>query len=998
MPADIRVGLRLTADAKGLVGEVRASRGQIEQLTRAMGRGEPAARSFARATAEVERSTRRTGRSLLAAHGALLRYATGFLSIAGAVSATRGVLRYADAHTQVANAVRIGTRTAAEFTAVQQGLFDVAHRTRAPIAAIADLYQKLSIAQDDLGATSGELLAVIEGVGQSLVISGTSAAEARGALLQLSQALSGTVVRAEEFNSLIEGAPALLRAVASNLDRAGGSVGRLRQLVIEGEVSSREFFEALQRGLPELERGFASATGTVAQGLIQVDNAMTRLIGRIDETNGVSEDLAESLKAFAEALGAVDPRAVAEAMDVLSTAVLLAAGALGGRLVFAAGRTVVAATAARREILRLGVAAGAMADRSRTAVTALYALNRAAGAARIGLALLGGPAGAIGLAIAGLALFATRSTDAEEAAERVTRALGDQRLAAEKLAGVLNDLTDAALRGLIADIDEALYTPATFLTAGGFLAQRDALDREIDSLRRQRRETEEHSFIPGTAIGSRTPDELRIEIDQKIRDLEILDQRIKRDERRRAEAQARLIRRAEPQGGALFPPADPAAPDTGADPREAERRAERGAAAIEAIHRRHQDALVRLTHDRIGQVRHAERRALAELEKLRGQDGVSAAEFEAARTAIQEHFAAERQAIREEEHRPERAAEQARLDAERAAAERVQELHRAASREIAFHLASPYGQAVLEIEEWAEQQRAALEAAGANQIEFDALALAAQIQINNARDAENEQFEQEQAERRARRREEELLAAAGFRDREAAEEAAHQARIATIQSRGAAKVREIRVALARFEEQTGTARVQTGLEIAEASLRSYAAFSTKAFRLAQVAGIARATVSTAQGVAASLAKGFPLGPIEAALIAAAGAAEIATIRAQRPPRAFQRGGIVDSPTYFTARGVPRGVAGEAGPEAILPLRRGPDGRLGVEARGAQGAPVLTIAPTITVHVDADPDRRPDETGAEIARRVQDELVPVIRATLADELRPGGLLRPTDRAA
>lgn len=52
---------------------------------------------------------------------------------------------------------------------------------------------------------------------------------------------------------------------------------------------------------------------------------------------------------------------------------------------------------------------------------------------------------------------------------------------------------------------------------------------------------------------------------------------------------------------------------------------------------------------------------------------------------------------------------------------------------------------------------------------------------------------------------------------------------------------------------------------------------------------------------------------------------------------FAQGGIVSAPTHFPMRGG-MGLMGEAGPEAIMPLRRGPDGRLGVAAAGG-GRPV-----------------------------------------------------------
>jgi phage-related minor tail protein len=55
---------------------------------------------------------------------------------------------------------------------------------------------------------------------------------------------------------------------------------------------------------------------------------------------------------------------------------------------------------------------------------------------------------------------------------------------------------------------------------------------------------------------------------------------------------------------------------------------------------------------------------------------------------------------------------------------------------------------------------------------------------------------------------------------------------------------------------------------------------------------------------------------------------------------FAKGGVVSGATAFPLRGG-LGLMGEAGPEAIMPLTRGPDGSLGVRAQ-AGAAPQVTI--------------------------------------------------------
>jgi len=95
---------------------------------------------------------------------------------------------------------------------------------------------------------------------------------------------------------------------------------------------------------------------------------------------------------------------------------------------------------------------------------------------------------------------------------------------------------------------------------------------------------------------------------------------------------------------------------------------------------------------------------------------------------------------------------------------------------------------------------------------------------------------------------------------------------------------------------------------------------------------------------------------------------------------FARGGIVNKPTYFPfSKGV--GLMGEAGPESIMPLKRGSDGKLGVIAHGG--------GTSVVVNVDASgSDVQGDEGNAAALGRA---ISSAVTEEIAKQKRPGGLL-------
>jgi tape measure domain-containing protein len=263
--------IRITLDSRGVVTGVRQASGQLKGLE------------------QRQRGVTSGFRTAAAAASAF----------AGAI-ATREILRLTNTYQSLQNQLRVVTDSQTELNAAQTRLTEIAQATRAPLQSTVELFSRASIAADELGASQEQLFRLTEITGEALAVQGSSAAESAGALRQLSQSFSSGIVRAEEFNSILEGAFPLAQAAARGFDAAGGSVGRLRNLVVEGEVSSKEFFDAILAGSEELDEQFANTEVTISQAFTTIQNSLIGFVGALSETSGAGAGLTTILQGISE--------------------------------------------------------------------------------------------------------------------------------------------------------------------------------------------------------------------------------------------------------------------------------------------------------------------------------------------------------------------------------------------------------------------------------------------------------------------------------------------------------------------------------------------------------------------------------------------------------------------------------------------------------------------------------------------------------------------------
>lgn len=228
---------------------------------------------------EVENQTRRTG-------GAAESMKSKFMHAAAAVGAAlsiKNIIGLADAMTQTEARLNLITGDLEKTAALQDRIMASANRSRASYQSTADAVAKMGIMAKDAFNNTDELVAFTELINKQFTIAGASVAGQEAAMMQLTQAMASGVLRGEELNSIFEQAPTIIQTIADHL---GVSVGEIRAMAAEGQITAQVVKEAMLSSADEINAQFSAMPYTFAQVWTMMQNILLEAFGPLIQVIG----------------------------------------------------------------------------------------------------------------------------------------------------------------------------------------------------------------------------------------------------------------------------------------------------------------------------------------------------------------------------------------------------------------------------------------------------------------------------------------------------------------------------------------------------------------------------------------------------------------------------------------------------------------------------------------------------------------------------------------
>lgn len=209
----------------------------------------------------------------------------------------------ADEFSNIASRVSIAVGETGNFEGAMEGVKNVALATNSNLTATTMLFTKINDAGKELGLTQQQSLDLTETINKAMQLGGGAAASNEAAIVQLTQSLASGVLRGDEFNSIMEQAPGISKALAASL---GVTTGELRTMAGEGKLSSQTVISALQEQSATIQSEYDKLPVTVSQALQNIQTQWMVLIGEFNQDSGATSKVVEWLGVLEDNMALLD--------------------------------------------------------------------------------------------------------------------------------------------------------------------------------------------------------------------------------------------------------------------------------------------------------------------------------------------------------------------------------------------------------------------------------------------------------------------------------------------------------------------------------------------------------------------------------------------------------------------------------------------------------------------------------------------------------------------
>lgn len=192
-------------------------------------------------------------------------------------------------------------------------LSEISSQTGSSLSDTERLWESLTSALKETGATNGQIVALTSTLQKIGTIGGSSAEEMSNALRQFGQSIAGGVVRAEEFNSILEQMPELARQIASGM---GVSIGELRKRMLEGKLTAEDALNAIQKQSSLVSAEFAKMPRTMQQASNSLEISFQSFIKSINDATGASQTMVMIVDSLTMALDRLMGKSASAAQQI----------------------------------------------------------------------------------------------------------------------------------------------------------------------------------------------------------------------------------------------------------------------------------------------------------------------------------------------------------------------------------------------------------------------------------------------------------------------------------------------------------------------------------------------------------------------------------------------------------------------------------------------------------------------------------------------------------